>query len=138
MKVFLDTSVLVGVLRGEPGLNKLFAPEIQPKVTYAINPVVLQELLLVIGSAADSSTLDDLTKSMEVLPVDTSTVEESLKTVRELRNRTIHANELLILGSAQSCDYLVTMDRDLQQIAGRATMKAISPEELLKLLEEHK
>jgi predicted nucleic acid-binding protein len=94
-------------------------------VTYAINPVVLQELLLVILTAADSSTLDELTKRMEVLPVDSSTVEESLKSVRELRNRTIHANELLILGSAQSCDYLVTMDRDLQQIAGRATMKAI-------------
>ena len=137
MKVFLDTTVILDFLKGDPSLKDIFSPKIMNKVSYAINPIVLQEILLS-GRAASKMSLDEFTKDFEVIPVDIIKSEEFLERIRSLRNRIAHANDLLILGSAQSCDYLVTTDRTLQQLGNVATVKVITPEEFLNLLGKQK
>lgn len=49
--VFLDTNVIMGYLRGEPAAAQLFSAEAAGRIRLAVNPIVLQELLL----AADAS-----------------------------------------------------------------------------------
>lgn len=43
---FLDTDVIVGYLRGEASALELFSAEAKGRIHFAINPIVLQELLL--------------------------------------------------------------------------------------------
>ena len=44
--VFLDTNVIIGYLRGEPSAAQLFSAEAEGRIRFAVNPIVLQELLL--------------------------------------------------------------------------------------------
>lgn len=44
--VFLDTNVIRGYLRGEPAAAQLFSAEASGRTRFAVNPIVLQELLL--------------------------------------------------------------------------------------------
>ena len=43
--VFLDTNVIVGYLRGEPSAVQLFSAEAEGRTRFAVNSIVLQELL---------------------------------------------------------------------------------------------
>jgi predicted nucleic acid-binding protein len=50
--VFLDTNVIVGYLRGDSSAAKLFSAEASGRIRFAVNPIVIQELLLREGTAA--------------------------------------------------------------------------------------
>jgi hypothetical protein len=47
---FLDTDVVLGYLRGEPATVQLFGAESEGRIRLAINPIVLQELILTAGT----------------------------------------------------------------------------------------
>src|SRR5689334_16624773 len=89
--VFLDTNVIIAYLRGEPSAVKLFSAEADGRIRFAINPIVVQELLL----AADAAVLPQFERirdQLRVLPVDFAKAEALLPRVRALRNRLAHSN----------------------------------------------
>jgi predicted nucleic acid-binding protein len=128
--VFLDSNVLIAFLRGDQAAVQLFSAEADGKVRFAVNPIVLQELLL----AADATTLpkfDRIRDHLEILPLDIAKAEALLPILRELRNRMAHSNDVLILSSADGCDFLVTRDALLKNLVTTAKPRVVTPEELI-------
>ena len=95
-----------------------------------MNPIVLQELLL----AVDATTLpkfDRIRDHLEILPLDIAKAEALLPVLRELRNRMAHSNDVLILSSADGCDFLVTRDALLKNLVTTVKPRVVTPEELI-------
>jgi hypothetical protein len=122
--VFLDTNVIVEYLRGEPSAAQLFSAEAKGYIRFAINPIVLQELLLS-GDAADTPEFERIRDRLKVLPIDLAKAEALVPTVRAMRNGTAHPND-----SADQCDFMVTEDATFKilVIAGRPMV--VTPKEL--------
>ena len=128
--VFVDTNVIVGYLQGDPPAVQLFCAEAEGRIRFAINPIVLQELLL----AADTAGLPEFERirdHLRVLPVDFAKAEALVPRVRALRNRLAHSNDILILSSADECDFLVTRDALLKNLVPAGKPQVVTPEELV-------
>lgn len=132
--VFLDTNVIVGYLRGEPSALQLFSAEAEGRVRFAVNPIVLQELLLA-ADAADRPAFERIRDHLRVLPVDFAKAEALLPRVRALRNRLAHSNDILILSSAVECDFFVTRDALLKALVTAGKPQVVTPEELITHLQ---
>lgn len=128
--VFLDTNVIIGYLRGDPSAAQLFSAEADGRIRFAVNPIVLQELLLTAG-AAGRPEFQRIRDHLRVLPVDLAKAEALLPRVRALRNRRPHANDILILSSADECDFLVTSDVLLKNLVTAERPQVVTPEELV-------
>jgi predicted nucleic acid-binding protein len=130
--VFLDTNVIVDYLRGEPAVLQLFSAEADGRARFAVNPIVLQELLL----AADASApgFEGIREHLRVLPVDLAKAEALLTRIRDVRNRVAHSNDFLILSSADECDFLVTRDQLLKNLVTTEKPQVVTPEELVTRL----
>lgn len=128
--VFLDTSVIIGYLQGDLPAAQLFSAEANGRIRFAVNPIVLQELLLA-ADTADRPEFERIRDHLRVLPVDFAKAEALLPRVRALRNRLAHPNDILILSSADECDFLVTMDRSLKRLVTAGKLQVVTPEELV-------
>jgi predicted nucleic acid-binding protein len=126
--VFLDTSVILAFLQGDSAAAELFSAEGQGRIRFAVNPIVLQELLLT-ADLAGKPEFERIRNNLRVLPVDFSKAEALLPTIRHLRNRIAHSNDLLILSSADECDFLVTKDSHLKSVARTEKPTILTPEE---------
>jgi len=115
LNVFLDTNILVEYLRGS--YPTLFSEQTLKRVKFAVNPIVLQELLLISDANEHSDRLEQLKQLVDVLPIDFQHVEAFLPKVKELRNRAMHSNDILIVTSAANCDLLISNDSDLKQLS---------------------
>src|SRR5947209_5658445 len=100
--VFLDTNVIIGYLRGEPSATQLFSAEAEGRIRFAVNPIVLQELLLA-SDATGRPEFERIRDHFRVLPVDFARAEALVPRVRNLKNRVAHSNDILILSSAVEC-----------------------------------
>lgn len=129
--VFLDSNVLLQYLRGKPEISELFDPETEKRVTYAVNPVVLQELLLAQESLDREADLDALAEHFTIVSSEAIFDAEVLKTLRELLRKRLHPNDMLILGSAQRCDFLLTYDKVLLGLDSKVRVPIKTPEEFL-------
>ena len=129
--VFLDTSVLLAYLGREGAAARLFDPEVTSRARYAINPVVLQELLL----TADSKQRPEIAQLVEdrvrVLPTDPDKTDEILRRLRDVRNKLAHSNDALVVASASDCDYLVTEDPMLVRLQEGSRPEVITTKEFL-------
>src|SRR5438045_9238677 len=94
--VFLDTNVIIGYLRGDPTAAQLFSAEAAGRIRFAVNPIVLQELLLA-ADAAKGPAFEHIRDHLRVLPVDYDKAEVLLKKLRALRNRVVHSKDVLIV-----------------------------------------
>ncbi|MCU1259062.1 MAG: domain nuclease [Bryobacterales bacterium] len=128
--VFLDTNVIIGYLRGDPSAAKLFSAEAAGRIRFAVNPIVLQELLLA-ADAAGGPEFERIRDHLRVLPVDFAKAEALLPRVRALRDRLAHANDILILSSADQCDFLVTANVLLKNLVTAEKPQVVTPEELV-------
>jgi predicted nucleic acid-binding protein len=132
IRVFLSSDVLLEYIRGKAGLQRLFSEEVRERAAFAINSIVLQELLLARRGAKDEI---DLTKVVPYLEVDGAgsdpPLPELLTEVRKLRNRTLHVNDVFILASARSCDVLLTYDRRLLDAGEFVEVRSETPEAFL-------
>jgi predicted nucleic acid-binding protein len=132
IRAFLSTDVLLEYIRGKAGLQRLFSDEVRERAAFAINAIVLQELLLSRGGANDEI---DLTKVMPYLEVVGAGVDfslpEILEEIRELRDRMLHVNDMLILAGARSCDVLLTYDRGLLDAGKFVAVRSETPEAFL-------
>jgi predicted nucleic acid-binding protein len=131
VKAFLDTNIILRYLQGQPELQPLFSPEVLRLASFAVSPVVIQELLLA-GSSEDN--LEALTRSLEIIGPEISAAADISSRIRSLRNRAVHANDLLILESARRCDVLLTYDGGLLELGDDAGVPAITPETFLARL----
>lgn len=131
----MDTNVLLEYIRGKAELRRLFSAEVLERAAFAINGVVLQELLLARDKTAGGIDLTMVVPYLEVVGagVDLRSPEVQAE-LQELRNRVAHANDLLILTGARSCDVLLTYDRELLELGGVATVRSETPEEFLEEL----
>ena len=137
-KVFLDTSVILDLLRGDPTAAELLSDDSLAKYTYVTSPIVLQELLLVGARAGRHMDLSAVEPHISILPLEYIRDSRALQDrVRRLRNRIVHSNDALIVASADAagCDYLVTMDRDLIAGAESCGLIALEPAALLEAKE---
>ncbi|HYL75852.1 MAG TPA: PIN domain-containing protein [Bryobacteraceae bacterium] len=125
--VFLDTNVIIGYLHGEPLASQLFSAEASGRIRFAVNPIVLQELLLA-SDATGRPEFEQIRDHLRVLPVDFAKAEAL---VRALRNRAAHSNDILILSSADECDFFVTRDVDFKRLVTAAKPQVVTPEELV-------
>lgn len=128
--VFLDTNVIIGYLSGDPSTAQLFSAEATGRIRLAVNPIVLQELLLA-ADAADRPEFEQIRDHLRVLPVDFAKAEALLPRIRSLRNRMAHSNDILILSSADQCDFLVTSDVDFKNLVTAEKPQVVTPEELV-------
>ena len=132
--VFLDTNVIVGYLHGDPPVAQLFSAEAEGRIRFAVNPIVLQELLLA-ADAAGRPEFERIRDHLRVLPVDFAKAEALLPRVRALRDRLAHSNDILILSSADECDFLVTRDVILKNLVTTERPQVVTPEELVVQLQ---
>ncbi len=128
--VFLDTNVIIGFLRGDPSTALLFSAEANGRIRFAVNSIVLQELLLS-GDAAARPEFERIMDHLRILPVDLAKAEALLPRVRALSNRLAHPNAILILSSADECDFLVTTDLLLKNLVTAEKPQVVTPEELV-------
>jgi len=137
-KAFLDTSVLARLLSGEQQLLPLFSQETLSLVTYVVNPIVYQELLLLGERTTQQIDWDELRQKIDVVPVSLAAVDTRiLRELKRLRNLAVHSNDVLQIGSARAagCDYFLTYDKALMA-AFEGKPVAITPEEFLQSLGE--
>ena len=127
--VFLDTNVIIGYLQGDPSATQLFSAEADGRIRFAVNPIVLQELLLA-SDAPGRPEFERIIDHLQVLPVDIAKAEALLPRVRALRNRMAHPNDILIVSSADECDFLVTSDPLLKKLVIAGKPQVVTPEEL--------
>jgi predicted nucleic acid-binding protein len=129
LTVLLDTSVIVNYLQGRPELADLFSPETEPRVQFAVNPIVLQELILMGSPHAEG--FDDLTDRFKILPVDETNSTEFVEQLRSFGDERAHANSFLILGTGKNCDYVLSYDANMQVLSKFADVKVLNPEDFL-------
>ncbi|WP_013320729.1 type II toxin-antitoxin system VapC family toxin [Gloeothece verrucosa] len=127
--VFLDTNVVAAYIRGESPSSRLFSDEIRKKLRLAINPIVLQELLFLPETQKNPERLDQLQQQVEMLYFNYEKAEEYFKNASDLRNRGVHASDVLILSSAAECDYLITYDQILRSLSSEK-LEILTPEQL--------
>ncbi len=126
--VFLDSSVILAYLQGDSPAAELFSAEAQGRIRFAVNPIVLQELLLT-ADLGQHPEFEEIREHLRVLPIDFLKAEALLPTIRKLRNRIVHSNDLLILSSADECDFLVTKDLIFMGMAKNQKPRIFTPEE---------
>jgi predicted nucleic acid-binding protein len=129
IRAFLDTNVLLEYFDGKPELQHLFSEDVRERVAFAVNSIVLQEVIL-------SYRIKDLTSVepyLEILElgVDPS-APETKAMLRDERHRDMHINDILILAGARSCDVLLTYDdQKLLYRANGVRLRFETPEEFL-------
>jgi len=137
-RVFLDTNVLLKYLRdGTP--ESLFAPATLERVTYVINPVVMQELLLANARHDSYSKWQPLADQCEVISIDASLFDsDAVKRLLTLRNRAVHSSDFLIMASAATsdCEYLLSYDHDILTADAETPYSTMTPDDFTAMLEE--
>jgi len=127
IRAFLDTNVLLEYFVGKPELQHLFSEEVRERVAFAINGIVAQELLLSGVNDDDLAAIEHV----EIVELDVTPSSPVLQAMlRDVRNRSLHVNDILILATARSYDVLLTYDRELRE-AGQAVLRSETPEEFL-------
>lgn len=131
---FLDTNVIVAYLEGKEPSARLFDDQVLHKVRLATNPIVLQEILTLAHVREDPEQLRQIRQRLEILPVNFERAESLLPHVTALRNRLAHSNDILIMSSAVTCDFLVTYDLAFRgaEVSGRPQI--LTPEEFFALI----
>ena len=122
----------MGYLRGEPAAARLFSAEAAGRIRLAVNPIVVQELLAAVAAA--NPEFEQIRDHLRVLPVDYAKAEALVPTVRTLRNRLAHSNDILIVSSADKSDFLVTIDAVLKKLVTGKRPQVLTPEELVTQL----
>lgn len=127
--VFLDTNVATRFLDG--ALPWLVDASAAGRLSFAINPIVLQELVLAGPGRSDPRELEDFLEKAEMLPIDMAGAERFIareKTLPEPHDG-VHVNDFLILSSAAACDYLLTSDRSFGTLVNGGKPRVMTPDE---------
>ena len=130
--VFLDTNVLVEYLRGGVPESHLLSDKMLQRFRFAINPVVLSELLLAADTQRNSGKLQHIQDSLKILPINDAELSLLADRLRRLRNGVAHSNDILIFSSAANCDYLLTRDEAFKKLQEAERPVILTTEEFLQ------
>jgi len=128
IRAFLDTDVLLEYFAGKAELQHLFSEAVRERASFAINGIVAQELLLSEVNDSDLEAVEPYVEIVELGVVPSSPELQAM--LRDVRNQSLHVNDILILATARSYDVLLTYDRELLQ-AANAVLRSETPEEFL-------
>ena len=67
--VFLDTNVIRAILQGQKPAINLLSEQVLRKVRFAVNPIVLQELLHLAEAQEHPDLFNSLQSNWEILPI---------------------------------------------------------------------
>jgi predicted nucleic acid-binding protein len=128
IRAFLDTNVQIKYFAGKAELQHLFSEEVRDRAAFAINSIVLQELLL---SRVDDDDLTAMEPYVDIVELDVTPSSPVLQAMlRDERNYSLQVNDIVILATARSYDVLLTYDRELRE-ASHAVLRSETPEEFL-------
>jgi predicted nucleic acid-binding protein len=130
--VFLDTSVILGYLQGEPSATQLFAAEAAGAIRIAVNDTVLQELLLSLG-AERAPELERIIDHVRTLMVNLAKAQALIPRAQAFKGRLPHSNDIVKLSSAVECDFLVTSNALLKTLAEAEEIQVVTPEEMFDI-----
>jgi predicted nucleic acid-binding protein len=125
--VFLDSNVVLSYVRGQ--LPWLFSEPYLQRFKYAINPIIIQETILWEKEQRHPTQIADVFDRVDVLPIDFTISDNTLSYAKELRNRAVHSNDILIFASALNCDYFLTLDKNMEYLFPKNGPKVLTPEE---------
>jgi predicted nucleic acid-binding protein len=140
--VFLDTNVILDYLRGEQSAVQLFSAESDGRIRFAINPIVLGELILTTDDAAKPE-LDRLFDHLKILPIDypkakvlTAEVARTLEAPngRAPRKRLPHPSDIINASSLGDCDFVVTNNSVLKDLVAGDKPQVMTLNELVARL----
>jgi len=129
--VLLDTNVIFMYIMGKTELTNLFSDKLLESVQYAINPVILQELLIAGSPFPEQFDIEAFSKKFIMLPIREVDSPEFLDRMKGFRNKVAHANSFLILGSGRNCDLILSYDVNMLELGQAAGVKVLNPEEFL-------
>ena len=127
---FLDSNVVIDYLNGQ--LPWLFEESLTGKFRYAINPIVFQEVVLRGVDRRHPRRLELVLKRTDMLPIDVKAADAMLPRAKEIRNRALHSNDILVFSRAADCDYLITSDKSFRALSTRDRPKILTPKEFLR------
>jgi predicted nucleic acid-binding protein len=133
---FVDVSVIAAYLNGGEAASQLFDNRYRGRVRFAVDPVVLQEVLI-LPQIQDSPQLFETVAdrlNFEILPLDVERSQMLVRRARALRNRTVHSSGILVAASAHDCDYLITYDRALKELIEGDKPRVVTPEQFTSLI----
>jgi len=125
--VFLDSNVVLDYLDGK--ISWLFNKSTVAKFRYAINPLVFQEVVLRGADHEHPRRLEKVMQQADMLPINMQASEPVLLRARQFRDRATHSNDVLIIGSAADCDYLLSSDKVLSRLLNGDRPKVLTPAE---------
>lgn len=132
VRAFLDTSVILQALKNDRIARTLFTPDVEERVTYYVDPVVLQEMLLASSTQETRLRADELLQHLQVTNTEGGTLrQDELHDIKKIRNRLVHANDLLILNTARDYDVLLTYDSALRAMGRAEGITTRTPEDFL-------
>jgi len=128
IRAFLDTNVLLEYFDGKAELQQLFSDDVRDRVAFAVNSIVLQELVL----SYKATEVMAVEPYLEILALglDPSSPETQAM-LQDGRNRNLHVNDILIVAGARSCDVLLTYDDQKLHGNNGARLRSETPEEFL-------
>ena len=128
IRAFLDTNVLLEYFNGKAELQQLFSDDVRDRVAFAVNSIVLQELVL----SYKATEVMAVEPYLEILALglDPSSPETQAM-LQDGRNRNLHVNDILIVAGARSCDVLLTYDDQKLHGNNGARLRSETPEEFL-------
>lgn len=133
--VFLDTTVLMQYLCGGSPESRLLSDGMLKRFRFAVNPVVLSELMLGADIQKHPERFQRIQDSVNILPINDSELQRLLGKLQSLRNKVTHSNDFLIYSSAVDCDYLLTQDENFQNLANGKKPVTLTTEEFLHRVE---
>ncbi|MGO4885629.1 MAG: type II toxin-antitoxin system VapC family toxin [Bryobacteraceae bacterium] len=139
---FLDTDVVLSYLRGDPTAVELFRAESEGRIRFAINHLVLGELILTADDAAKPA-LNRILEHLKVLPLDypkakalTAAVARSMDTPNgQARSRTPHPADMVNASGLGDSDFLVTSNGVLKSLVAGGKPRVVTPDELVAYLQ---
>jgi len=133
--VFLDSNVLMQYLRGSSPESRLLSERMLKRFRFAVNPVVLSELLLAGNARKHADRFQRIQDSVNILPINEAELEQISDKIRTLRYTGMHSNDFLIYSSAVGCDYLVTKDKEFKNLSNGKKPVVLTTEEFLQRVE---
>lgn len=136
LTAFVDAGVIAAYLTGSDGTSRLFDDGYRGRVRFAVDPVVLQEILTLPQIQESPQLLETVKQRLnfEILPLDIDRARELVGRAKALRNRVAHSSGILIAASADDCDYLITYDRGLKELITGDRPRVVTPEEFTSLV----
>src|SRR5207244_2363385 len=129
---FVETDVIMSYIKGDPWASQLFSDEEMARVRLTVNAIVLQDMFFT--ESIKEPAFERIADHLEIIDLVFDKVE---KTIARLPGAVykpgVHSNDLLVMSSAEDCDYLITRKPHMKDLAIPGKPTVLTPEEFVNL-----